>query len=414
MRKKRQFDILTLAFAFVISVLLWFYVIGVQDPVISETFYDVKINTVGADDLYENNGFTVMSTGNTTVNVRLSGKRSELIRVKAEDIYVEADLSQINAAGENSLQCTVTPPESSLTVDNRTELRLLVNVDVRETKNIPVKLVYTADLEDNEIIGDNITLSPSSIKITGAASELDTIVSATVEVGTVITDSFSADMEYYYADANGNAIETQFTSADADRVKVNLPVLVQKTVDLEVHKIEGGGLTKDNVIVEIQPKQITIAGEKSVMDGIDSITIKDLELEDLTKSVTTTEVIPLDEGLVNMSGVATATVKVSIENTSSKIMIIPATQVSVMNVPAGYTCELKEQDIQLSLWGGNSIVSAVKNSNVQLVADLQGMTSSGSYTVELKISFQDLDVAPRVNESYKVTVILKQDKTGDN
>ena len=75
-RRKIRFNLWYLILSFVLAIFLWFYVMGIQDPTISETFYGVSVNVVGEDTLYQNNGFTVMNKiDDSTVNVRLSGKR---------------------------------------------------------------------------------------------------------------------------------------------------------------------------------------------------------------------------------------------------------------------------------------------------------------------------------------------------
>ncbi|MBR5868965.1 MAG: hypothetical protein IKZ21_05915, partial [Clostridia bacterium] len=72
--KRARFNIVTFIFALFVAVFLWVYVMGIQDPVISDTFYNVKVNFVGEDILRDNKRLTVMERMNQSVNVRLSGK----------------------------------------------------------------------------------------------------------------------------------------------------------------------------------------------------------------------------------------------------------------------------------------------------------------------------------------------------
>ncbi len=402
MRSKLAYLILS----FVLAVFLWFYVMGVQDPTISETFSGVNVNLVGEDILYDNNGFTLLDIEDQTVTVRLSGKRSDIIKVKSKDIYVEADLSRINTAGQNSVQCSVTPPDSSLTVENQSSVRILVNVDQLVTKKVPVKLDYKTDLGEDEIVGTT-TISPEYVNVTGSESELSAVAYAFVTTGDEpLTDSYYGELPYSFIDASGSVLSTQFATTVTDRIKVSVPILLKKTVPLAVHIASGGGLTEDNVVVDISPNQITIAGEKSAVDTINSLVIQDIDLSAITKSVTSNEDIVLDEGIINISNITTATVKITLKNASEKTMIMPASQISIINAPENFAVSMQETDIQLRIWGGNAAISVVKNENVVMVVDLNGMTDSGEYSIDLQISFKNLDTTPRVVGSYKVTVLL--------
>ena len=127
----------------------------------------------------------------------------------------------------------------------------------------------------------------------------------------------------------------------------------------------------------------------------------------MTKSSSSTEDIILDEGLVNISGVNTATVKISLLNVSEKTMIVPASQISIINAPQGFDVTVQESDLQLVIWGGNSLISVVKNTNVNFIVDLTGVSDSGEYSLDVQVSFRDLTAPPRVVGSYKVTVLVE-------
>ena len=406
-RRRIRFNLLYLILSLLLAVFLWFYVMGIQDPTISETFYGVSVTLVGEEALYERNGFTVMnSIENSTVNVRLSGKRSVILKVNPEDIYVEADLSRITRAGSNSLNCSVTPPDSTLTVENQSNIRVQVDVDALVNKSIPVKLAYDIALADDEILGTT-AVSPETIAVRGAESELAGIAYALVTPESPISASYYEDLPFTLVDNALQPVETSYTTLLTDRVKVSVPVLQKKILPLEVHIAEGGGLTGDNVKVELSPQQITIAGEKSAVEGMQSLVLKDVDLATLSKSASFTEDINLDNGLLNVSGVNSVTVKISLLNVSEKTMIVPASQISIINAPPGFDVTVQESDIQLVIWGGNSVISVVKNTNVRFVVDLTGVSDSGKYNLDMQVSFRDLNAPPRVVGSYNVTVILE-------
>ncbi len=205
-------------------------------------------------------------------------------------------------------------------------------------------------------------------------------------------------------------VEPEYVVSSTDKVNVTIPILVQKTIPLNVHVLEGGGLTADNVEVDINPKQVTIAGERSAMEGMTELVIGVVDLANLESSTTSTEMITLGEGLTNMSQVTSATVKYTLVNVSEKTMIMPTSNISVINAPEGLLVNVTESEIQVKLKGGNAVLSGVKEENIDMVVDLKGITSVGKYSVEVEIAFKDLAVAPELVSSYKVTMELAKEK----
>ena len=146
------------------------------------------------------------------------------------------------------------------------------------------------------------------------------------------------------------------------------------------------------------------------MEGMTELVIGVVDLANLESSTTSTEMITLGEGLTNMSQVTSATVKYTLVNVSEKTMIMPTSNISVINAPEGLLVNVTESEIQVKLKGGNAVLSGVKEENIDMVVDLKGITSVGKYSVEVEIAFKDLAVAPELVSSYKVTMELAKEK----
>ena len=69
--------ILSMLLSVILAFALWYYVITVVSPGSTDTFYDIPVVLVGETAL-EERGLMVTSVGNTTVDLTLSGNRSEL------------------------------------------------------------------------------------------------------------------------------------------------------------------------------------------------------------------------------------------------------------------------------------------------------------------------------------------------
>ena len=77
---------------------LWLYVITVVSPGSTDTYYNIPIVWEGESTLNAN-GLMVTAVSSNTVNLKLSGNRSDLSRVNSSNITIKADLSGIQEPG---------------------------------------------------------------------------------------------------------------------------------------------------------------------------------------------------------------------------------------------------------------------------------------------------------------------------
>ena len=94
MKRKIGSVLLSLACAFG----LWLYVITTVSPGSTDTYYNIPIVWEGESVLNEN-GLMVTAVSSNTVNLRLSGNRSDLIKLNSSNIVLTADLSGIYEPG---------------------------------------------------------------------------------------------------------------------------------------------------------------------------------------------------------------------------------------------------------------------------------------------------------------------------
>ena len=104
----------------------------VINPDISMDISDVKVTIKGETEMLYNREYSILSSTDISVNVKLKGKRNAILGLKKSDVEVIADVSQISGDGENVIQCEVSTPYSEdITVTNRSDLK----ITVRRTDN---------------------------------------------------------------------------------------------------------------------------------------------------------------------------------------------------------------------------------------------------------------------------------------
>ena len=83
---------------------LWYYVITVISPDTTDTFYDIPVVLVGETAL-EERGLMVTSVSNTTVDLTLTGNRSDLNQLTRENITLKAYRGSAGPPAEGRSGC---------------------------------------------------------------------------------------------------------------------------------------------------------------------------------------------------------------------------------------------------------------------------------------------------------------------
>ena len=87
MKNKIYAALLSLACAFC----LWLYVISAVSPGSTDTYYNIPIVWEG-ESLLNENGLMVTAVSSNTVNLKLSGNRSDLSRVNSGNITIKPEM----------------------------------------------------------------------------------------------------------------------------------------------------------------------------------------------------------------------------------------------------------------------------------------------------------------------------------
>ena len=102
-------------FIFIVSLILacvlWGYVVNVVNEEISVSINNIRVTFEGAQELKETRSLQIIESQVGTVNLSFTGKRSDISKIKRDNIGVTVDLSSIRNSGEFSLAYSVNLPD---------------------------------------------------------------------------------------------------------------------------------------------------------------------------------------------------------------------------------------------------------------------------------------------------------------
>ena len=402
----KKYDVLTKALAVLIAVVLWIYVVTVVDPVGEIKLSDIQPTYIGSEELLNAGNLIVGNAEENLVSVRLSGQRRFLSALNEDDIRVEVDISQIKDAGTYSLSYKVVLPSGEISVIDREPSRLSVTIDKIVTATVPVRVVFKGNVAEGYTVGESTTV-PSTLSVMGLAEEVNRISYAQVKIGKKdLNTSIHEQMSYVFYDANDKALELNSIQTENRTVIVNFPVLKTKKIPLSIEVVEGGGALEKNVSYEIEPSEITIAGEEKDIDSMQSLVIGVVDLAKISDNATLPMKLTIPENIQNMSGETTADVSLKFSGLSRKS--VETTSIEITNIPRGYTIEPLTNSLSVLLRGSEESLGKVLPQNVRAVVDLSGMVlTPGQHTLSARVI---IDGAENVGAVGEYKIVLKVTK----
>ena len=395
--------------AILFALILWFAVINIDDPVVSETFKNVPVQLVNTEVLTEaGKTYEVMENTDVVESITIYGPRTLVESLKENDIVAKADISDITVANTVAVNVTVDVRNSSKITNIRSSLECVkLNVENSKTKQLVINATTTGKLASGCIVG-GIEMDQNRVRVSGPASIISRIATAKVNVD--ITES-SSDVATYSTvrlyDEEGNEIVSDLLVKSAEKVHINVDVLPTKYVPVKYQLVgtvaDGYGVVEDAVSCDIMT--VLVAGETEVLRNVKEITIasEDLDITGLSEEKEFTVMLKnyLPRGIIlgDKEYDGKVTVKVPVEEIVTEVIEILKEDLIIKNIPEGMTVTMKDvpEYTEFEVTGTVSKVRQAMTNKTTGVIDMESVLPStglsawlsGTYTVEAVLNLPD-------------------------
>lgn len=404
----QKHKILAFLVALVISIGLWVYAVTVVNP--DDTIYirDIKVRIIGTSELESDN---LMLTGGEgqTVNVEISGRRSDLKQLSSSNLEAIADVSNIDRAGQYEVSWTLDPPSTVASGDislvNSSANKITVTVsEVNTRPEIPVEVEYTGTLAEG-YIRDPAVLGTETLEVSGPAEEVDKISKAVVTVNLDgATETKTQDLEYRLLDEEGEELTiSEFVKVSVSRVRVSVPIFCFKQIDLKVALIPGGGATEKDVACQIEPGTIGVSGTAEALAGLDELVIKEIDLAQFSESQTWTVTPDLPVGVTNRASDTSVVIKLSFQGLVTRRFTIRCSDIERLDDEENL--DFGEQNVVIIVRGKAEVVNALTEEDIKVMADMKNNYDPTTKTVTLTIQLPAGSKAGVVGAPYTVLVV---------
>lgn len=359
----------------VLAVVMWAVVMSRDDARRFTTVSGLTVEILGEDTLAENELAIKQSLRELTqrsVSVRLEGTKALLTALNKENLRVVVDLSRITATGEDQTISLQVRNASGLSVTGISPYdAVTVDVESLYSREIPVVAQTDGELPAGHMIPSNsISVTPSTVTVTGTESDVTRISAAYVYVDlTDVTESVRAQQEVTLVDAQGSEVVSSVEVSDPT-VIVGFPVYQTKTVAVEWRGSVTGEVASGYELsgASVFPEQVTIAGYASDLAGIEKVFVSAISVDGKSEPFTQ------DVSFIGQTGIrwmnyesAQVTLKIQEER---ETVIVSEVPFEIVNAPQGARVECSADTVTVAVVGPASFMKNLSRDDFTAKVDL--------------------------------------------
>lgn len=401
---------LTALLSLVIAFGIWLYVITVDAPDFTDTIYDIPV-TFANETVLNENGLILTATPDTTVDLTLSGNRSDVIKCDRSNITVKVDLAKVYEAGEHELEYAISYPSG--VSNNAFDVEkfpgtVTVTVGKWSRKEVPVQVVCEGKVPSGYVADtENVVKDYSVIALEGPATVVDQIESAVIRID--LDDqktSISESYRYTLTDANGNPVDAEYIEVNVEEIHLDVKIQRTKDVKLVIKLVDGGGATSINSVLDYEPKTIKMAGSEQVLEELEEIVLGTINLAEYLETTEFVYTIPELEGVTNLSGITEVTAQLSFPTLKTQEFTVE--EFEIVNVPEGMKAELITAKLAITVRGPSADVLRLQPENIIATVDFTD-AQLGTSTFKVNVTFADSFSALGAVGSCTVTATVTQE-----
>jgi YbbR domain-containing protein len=353
-----------LGLALILAVLLWFYVVNLENPAQTTSFRDLSIDVRGTA-----SNLRVISPL-PTVDVTIQAPQNLMTNLSPADVHPYIDLSTMNEGVHEipiDIETRGLPPES-----------LTVNVDPAQVQvqlQLQVTKVFSigAQLEGTPPFGYEYypaQVTPRSVEVTGSQDAVARISSVLVPVNIEgQTTRVQGSRTPKAVDVDGRDI-TGLTFEPAN-VQVLVPIeayIRNKTVPVLPAVVGQPAPGFRVALLTADPNTVRICCSEEVIGPIDFLSVVPLPITGTTSTIITTTQLVLPPS-----------VEVEELQSTIELSVAPVAQ----GLPAGYTAFISPDRVDVTLEGSFNRLNLITPADIRIIANVSGL-GEGDHQVTLQ------------------------------
>ncbi|KGJ48832.1 hypothetical protein KD33_12890 [Clostridium sp. NCR] len=377
------------------ALVLWLYVMTVEDPVETRTFSDIPV-TITNMSVLEERGLTIYPKEELLADISIRANLSSLRPINRDNIYIYGRLDDPKE-GKNVVYLQANLPERVNKYDIKPNV---ITLDLEKVVN--EKRSISVDVEGEPKINiDNIETNKKTVDVSGPRTLVNKVTSikATLDASDKYKD-FSTKLKLVPVDANGDAVKG--VKLDDNFVVATVKFLQEKVVPVKLVFDDSVSNQSNLENYSINPKDITIEGKKEALDNINGINTKPITANDLksNNSIDVALDIPKDVKIKNNI----SSIKLNINKNITSEFLISKSDIEIVSKESetGKEVDLSKipENIKITVSYSDEIKD-LSQKDIQLYIDMADTSQGeGKYPIKYKskYDFKDMQIEPKIVE----------------
>ena len=404
MSKEKNNNLTIKIFALLIAIVFWSYVMNDVNPRITKEYRNINVVYSQTEQL-KKSGIVVTSPEEIKVNVKIAGRRNDILAITDKDITAKVDLSGYSA-GEKRVSIDVDVPSKVELVDYSPK-EVLFDFDNIVNRERPVTVETTGKVASGYILADK-EIRPQSVFIKGPKTLVNRVseVIAYVDVSESTKD-LNVTVPIKLVDVDGK--EVNGLEKEPNVVDVFIPVKRVKTVPIEIQtegNIPQGYEMGD---IKISPSTVKIMGDEDELAAVKSIKTEVVNISTFLEKESVELKLIIPEGIELAEPSIKPSADIDIHKIIEKTMEYNLDEILVNNLGGGLSIDnnaTTPSHIAVTVKGSDKIIEPLTKEDLPLFIDLDGL-GEGAHTVPVKVNEINGVEIVNINPS-EIQIHLKQ------
>ncbi len=356
-----------------VAVILWIYVINVQNPEIKREFEYVPVNIINADTL-AGSGLVMAGDQSFTTTVKVEGKQEVVNRLTRNDIEAVVDLKDYNTAGKFSIPIKFSIPgvqgvEVSEGKPHKIELRIEKLIQAQKAVVVEIK----GNIKEYSKYQVK-SVRPNTVSISGPQSLVESIGSVKVPVDVTNHENDISVTKRYRIFNKGNVDITESREFIIDSPSVQVDIDYLKTRDVPVVPKLTGRAARDYYIsgTSVKPDKVNIYGHPEKLEGVKNIYSSAIDILGLDKDIVThvSLVVPTE---VNTDFNGKVQVSIFVRKKETRTVKVPGENIELINKSENYSYKVLNSEVELKLLAQNQGLNSMDVESLKFRIDVEGL-----------------------------------------
>lgn len=329
------------------AMCLWLVVVNVDDPVISRTYSGIPVEVINGDAITSEGKTYEILDGSDTISVVVSAKRSVIEEMSKDYIKATADMKDMTFMDTVVIEVRSTRYSDRIeSITPRTK-NLKVQIEDLQRKQFEITVETTGRPNAGYIVG-SVSPAINMLSVSGPVSIVSKIAEAKAIIDvTGMSNDISTSTVVNLYDMAGEVIEDEMLESSVTEVHVDAQILETKEIPLAYAisgtPADGYGATG---VVESVPSTVVIAGDGNNFDNMSVLSIPAERISvagasaDVVVSIDLAEYLPNGVQFADPEFDGMAAVTAYVGRLERKEIDVPTTNITIENVPEGYTAVL--------------------------------------------------------------------------